>query len=381
MNGNIASPSYWERESLSRWDYIILGAGIVGISTALELRALHPGARILILERGLMPMGASSRNAGFGCFGSLSEILDDLQHMTEAEVQALVAMRWKGLQRLRARVGDDRMGLEPCGGYELLTPALDHCLDHMDRINALLQPIIGAPVFQLADDRGQAMQFGAGAYTHLVFNPYEAAINTGELMATLLQLVRQQDIALITGADVLQLEDTPHGMVLHTTVGTTFEARQVGVCTNAFTRKLLPHLELEPGRGGVLVTKPIPGGVPFRGVFHMDEGYVYFRHLGPDRVLIGGGRNRFRQAEATTDFAMNPDVEAYIHSLLDEVVLPGRSWEADIAWTGIMAFGDVKAPILQRVSPHLCVGVRMGGMGVAIGSQVGLQLAELLSHA
>jgi gamma-glutamylputrescine oxidase len=152
MNGNIASPSYWERESLSRWDYIILGASIVGISTALELRALHPKARILILERGLLPMGASSRNAGFGCFGSLSEILDDLQHMTEAEVQALVAMRWQGLQRLRARVGDDRMGLEPCGGYELLTPALDHCLEHMDRINALLQPIIGAPVFQLADD-------------------------------------------------------------------------------------------------------------------------------------------------------------------------------------------------------------------------------------
>ncbi|MBX3102990.1 MAG: FAD-binding oxidoreductase [Bacteroidetes bacterium] len=371
--------SYWERESLIRWDYIVLGAGIVGLSTALELRAARPQARILVLERGLLPMGASSRNAGFACFGSLTEILDDLQHMRPEQVQALVTMRWEGLRHLRSRIGDARLGLEPCGGYELLAPHLDSALEHIDRINDLLRPIIGDTVFTLADDRRAAMGFDRKAYTHLVYNPHEAAIHTGKLVDCLLQLARQQDIALLTGAEVTAIHEETQGVRLETRQGHTFWARQLGVCTNAFTRTLFPQLQIEPGRGAVLVTKPIPGGVPFRGVFHMDEGYVYFRHLGPDRVLIGGGRNRFRAAETTTDFALNPDVMAYIRGLLQEAILPGISWEEDIAWAGIMAFGEVKAPILQRLSPRQSVGVRMGGMGVAIGSQVGIQLAGLMT--
>ena len=75
--------SYWELKSwLTNVDYTIVGSGIVGLNTALNLKKRFPKANILVLERGVLPQGASTKNAGFACFGSLSEILDDLKSHT-----------------------------------------------------------------------------------------------------------------------------------------------------------------------------------------------------------------------------------------------------------------------------------------------------------
>ena len=74
--------SYWEYTSwFSNIDYAIVGSGIVGLCCALRLRERFPDAKILILERGALPQGASTKNAGFACFGSISEILDDLKKL------------------------------------------------------------------------------------------------------------------------------------------------------------------------------------------------------------------------------------------------------------------------------------------------------------
>ena len=72
--------SYWEIKSwLSHVDYCIVGSGIVGLNCALQLKKQFPKAKILILEKGSLPQGASTKNAGFACFGSLSEIIEDLK--------------------------------------------------------------------------------------------------------------------------------------------------------------------------------------------------------------------------------------------------------------------------------------------------------------
>ena len=94
--------SYWE---LKNWftnvDYTIVGSGIVGLHAALRLRERFPMAKILVLEKGILPQGASTKNAGFACFGSLSEILEDLKTHTEEDVLQLIEKRCNGLQLLR----------------------------------------------------------------------------------------------------------------------------------------------------------------------------------------------------------------------------------------------------------------------------------------
>ena len=62
--------SFWERESFyNDIDYAIIGSGIVGLSAAIELKEKYPKAKVVVLEKGFLPSGASTKNAGFACFG------------------------------------------------------------------------------------------------------------------------------------------------------------------------------------------------------------------------------------------------------------------------------------------------------------------------
>lgn len=368
--------SYWERTYFLEYDYLVVGAGLVGLSTALELKALRPQAEVLVLERGVLPTGATTKNAGFACFGSLTEILDDLSHMPQDEVLATVQMRWDGLQRLRARLGDAAMGLEPTGGYELVQPEWAHALDRMEEVNDLLQPIVGRRTYSLANELSSGFGFDTKAYAHLIENPLEAAVNTGQIVRGLMKLCGEQGITVLTGVEVTEVDS--HTGQVHTAQGLTFRADQICLATNAFSKRFLPEADIQPGRGIVLVTQPIEG-LRVRGIFHMDAGYFYFRHVG-NRVLLGGGRNLYKEEETTTDFGLNPRIMEELHRRLREVILPGTAYEVDLAWAGIMAFGAVKKPIVQRIGPHLSCAVRMGGMGVAIGSEVGLKAAHIMVH-
>ena len=102
--------SYWENKTwLSNIDFVIVGSGIVGLNCALELRLKHPKSKIVVLEKGLVPYGASTRNAGFACFGSLTEILSDLDSHSSLEVYELIKKRVSGLRRLRNLLGDKQI--------------------------------------------------------------------------------------------------------------------------------------------------------------------------------------------------------------------------------------------------------------------------------
>ena len=111
----------------------------------------------------------------------------------------------------------------------------------------------------------------------------------------------------------------------------------------------------------------------------MDKGYVYFREV-DGRLLLGGARNIDFKGENTTEFGVNPAIRSHLDRLAKEVILPYREVEWEMEWTGIMAFGPKKSPIIQQIGPKTAVAVRLGGMGVAIGWQVGKELSELLSE-
>jgi glycine/D-amino acid oxidase-like deaminating enzyme len=155
-------------------------------------------------------------------------------------------------------------------------------------------------------------------------------------------------------------------------------AGAVAVCNNAFAQNLFPELDVVPGRGQVLITEPV-AKLPFKGAFHIDEGYYYFRNVG-DRVLLGGGRNIDFQGEQSTELACTSPIMERLEYYLHHIILPGHRVEVAQRWAGIMAFGASKKPILRRYSNsgRIVTGVRMGGMGVAIGTQVGAEVALML---
>ena len=144
--------SIWEMNSFIHYDCIIIGSGILGLSTAISIKEKSPSTEILILERGTLPSGASTKNAGFACFGSLTEILSDIKRNGESETVSLVEKRWKGINMLRQRLGDEKMGLLNYGGSELLKENHIDALDELEHVNHLLRNIFDTDTF-IADEK------------------------------------------------------------------------------------------------------------------------------------------------------------------------------------------------------------------------------------
>lgn len=372
--------SFWEKESyFSHVDALIVGSGIVGLNAALYLKTQQPTLKVMVVERGLLPTGASTRNAGFACFGSPSELLDDLSHHSEEEVFALVERRWRGLQRLRQNLGDQAIDYRRWGGYELFEesqqPLYEACLEQMPYLNEQLQQVTGEQdIYRLADHKINA--FGFKQVAHLIESTAEGQIDTGKMILALTQKVQGLGVIVLNGLEIESLQEESTGITALTRQGIAIPARAALVATNGFARQLLPQLQVVPARAQVLITKPIPE-LRFKGTFHYDKGFYYFRNIG-NRVLFGGGRNLDFMTEETTEMGLTELVQNKLDELLREVILPGIPYEVEQRWSGIMGVGPGKTTIVQPVSEHVVCAVRMGGMGVAIGSLVGEEGASLI---
>lgn len=375
--------SYWEQESFTFYHHIVVGSGIVGLSLAIELRERFLGERVLVLERGLLPTGASTRNAGFACMGSATELLDDLSRHSEEEVVNLFAARRDGLIKLRSRLGDERIGYAANGSHELLSEQEMSALEQLDYLNNLLLPITGKPAFVPAHERVKEFGFGGDYSRGLIANTCEGGLNTGMMMRALTDMAMGLGVEIKTGAEVTGFEEEAGGV--HVRVRDAFRAVEwplgcstLSICTNAFTKKLLPDEELTPGRGQVLVTAPVEG-LRLRGVYHFNMGYYYFREIN-GRVLFGGGRNMDFAGEATTEMALSELIQNDLEDKLRHIILPNNKYTIAHRWAGIMAFGPERKPVVKAVSNRVFGAFRMGGMGVALGSNTAAQLAEIIQQ-
>jgi len=367
--------SYWEIKSwLTNVDFTIVGSGIVGLNCALHLKNQFPKAKILVLEKGMLPQGASTKNAGFACFGSLSEILDDLKTHSTDEVLKLVEKRVKGLKLLRKTLGDQAINFQQLGGYELFsendTKLFESCLSHKKTINKLLKPIFRDDVFSVKDN---IFNFNKIKEDY-IFNQFEGQIDTGKMMEALLQKVQSQGIKILNNIAVENFSEDSNFIKIKTNQF-EFSSSKLFIATNGFASLLLQE-QVMPARAQVLITKPIDN-LNIKGTFHLDKGYYYFRNI-DNRILLGGGRNLDFKTEETSKFGETEIIQNKLEDLLKTTILPNETFEIDYRWSGIMGVGSKKRAIVKQVSNHVFCGVRLGGMGVAIGSLVGQELAQLL---
>ena len=371
--------SFWEQQSFTSYNYAVVGGGLVGISTALSIKELLPKASVVVLERGVFPSGASTRNAGFACFGSLSELWSDIEQMGEASARQLVQDRWSGLQLLRNRLGDHKLQYQNYGGYELLFDENVDLLDRLEQVNEWLWPLFDQPVFQVNYQLAELFGFNKSKVAAMVSNPLEGQIHTGAMMKSLIALAREHGVEYLTGATIEEWDAQTDSIILMLSgqsAGIRIQCDKLAICTNAFSHQVLTDLEIRQGRGIVLLTKEIPG-LKFKGAFHYHQGYYYFRNVGT-RVLFGGGRNLDFAAEETLSFGINQKILVHLESELRQLILPGLDFEIDQWWSGIMAFGPDKRPLVGLHRPRVGYAVGLGGMGVALGSLVGDQLARLI---
>ncbi|MCB0398493.1 MAG: FAD-binding oxidoreductase [Winogradskyella sp.] len=367
--------SYWEIKTwFSDVDFTIVGSGIVGLNTAISLKKRFPNSKIVILEKGVLPQGASTKNAGFACFGSLSEIIDDLNTHTEEEVLDLIAKRINGLGLLREAFGDKVIGYQNLGGFELFTKEdgmlYNLCHEKQHYINKLLKPIFKDDVFNF---KVNSLGF-KNIQPKYSFNKFEGQIDTGKMMEALLLRILSLGVKIINSCTVESFLEDGNSVKVKTNVG-EFSTAKLLIATNGFASRLINE-PVKPARAQVLITRPI-NNLHIKGTFHLDRGYYYFRNI-DNRILFGGGRHLDFKAEETEEFGQTELVQNTLESLLRTTIIPNINFEIDYRWSGIMGVGKQKKAIVKQLSNNVYCGVRLGGMGVAIGSFIGKDLADLI---
>lgn len=369
--------SYWENESfIKNIDLLVIGSGIVGLNAAIAYQKKHPKHKVVILEKGVFPSGASTKNAGFACFGSLTELMEDLESMTKDEVYEIVEKRWKGLHALMNLTGKDLIDFHQFGSYELFLEGendkYNGALNSMSNINNDLRSIFPSKVFSLADN--EISNMGFAGVKHLIRNNFEGQINTGKMMTKLLAISKVLGIEIFNGIEVSSIIDIEKPTI-QTNIG-TIKSNKCIIATNGFTKELFPELDVKPARAQVLITKPIKG-LKIKGTFHYDQGYYYFRNI-DNRILFGGGRNLDFNSETTTVMEVTDKIQNELDTKLKDVILPNQTFEIDYRWAGVMGIGNTKKTIVKQLSGNTVVAVRLGGMGVAIGTLIGQEAVNLL---
>ena len=371
--------SYWEQESfLSGFDVLIIGSGIVGLSAALSLKSQKPKLKIGVLEAGFLPAGASTKNAGFACFGSISELIEELKTGGEDEIGGIIELRWKGLERLRKNLGDKAISFEQYGGYEVFKASesgfANTCIEQIPYFNKLLGSLIGKPDIY-AVNTTKIAEFGMNGITNLIHNKYEGQIDTGKMMLALVSKVQGLGVSVFNNCRVLKIESKLNEQVLITNQG-KFRANSIILATNAFGTELIPELDVIPGRGQILITEPIKS-LKIKGSFHYNRGYTYFRNI-DDRILLGGGRDLDFEGEQTLEPGITDIIQESLERLLFDTILPKQKVKIEHRWSGVMGFGKELKPIVKKIGPGLYCAVRCNGMGVAMGSLLGEQVANLI---
>lgn len=362
--------SYWERDTfLKPYDLIVVGAGIVGLSSALFYKRNHPTARVLVLDKGFVPEGASTRNAGFACVGSITEYVADLEKESEEGIKSRIVNRYEGLNLLKDTLGEKNIGYEACGGYELFTDSktFKEAAGYIPEFNDRMKRLIGEEsVYSLSTLNGY----------NVIHNRLEGALHPGKMMQRYISLVNAEGVEVKWNTSVSDIE-TDGRVVLQK--GIQLGAKKVLIAANGFVKNILPELSVSPARGYVFVTNEL-SRMPWKGTFHYDRGYIYFRNIG-NRLLLGGARNIDSEREATDQFGINEKLKSYLSDFVNEKLKIDEHWQIDHEWSGIMGFTDSKTPILKKLDAHRFVAAGLSGMGVAIGTKIGKEAAALLNDS
>lgn len=365
----IQNKSYWE---LSEWtehfDFIVIGAGFTGLYTALEIIKRQPKSRVAILDQANRFGGASTRNAGFICFGSPSEIMADVETAGREATIHLIKNRYRGMRRLRKWLPEEAVEMTWSGGIEVVPENTSHEDIPLPEVNNIIEQATGLPG---AYQSYPASQFGINSSDQVFYTEYEGAMNPAKAVQYLTGQCLSKGVEIIRGCEVLSVEPgSPHH--LETTLG-SFRAEFLAVCTNAYSGALIPESDVRPAKNQVYVTSAVRHKLV--GTYHMNAGYVYFRPMG-ERILIGGARHL--EGDDETPLTYNPEIESFLEAILKRYVCPGQSVTFEHRWIGHIGVGNEKSPLVKTLLKGIVCGVRLSGMGVALAPALAEEITDRL---
>ena len=363
-------------------DFLIVGGGINGLSVAISLLEKSPHAKVTILERGLLPCGATSKNGGFGMWVGFTEVIQDIEDFGLDKAIAINIKRKSGLDILMKRLNNDPSIFQKVGAFDIILSEELHQLDQLDSINKAFARELGiTDLFQVRNDQIEALGFNPQLAKALVYHDYKYRIHSGKVVVGLIELFQKLGGRYLTGAPVVSRSSRPDGLV-DVFVGNpdtkvVFRAKTVIYAVNAFHHLMDKTSLVEPLRGHVMVTKPIKD-LKLVSSVTLDVSYYYLRVI-DNRIIIGGGLLDY-ESDKTNEMRTT---EAYREHLVQKLheIFPSLEFEPDYFWAGVMGMHknrDIYSA--TQIEKGVWNLFACNGYGMMLNSFVGREAADLISQ-
>ncbi len=347
-------------------DVCIVGAGVVGSSLATFLT--RAGKSVIVLEARDVALGASGRNAGHVIATNRAGYHTAIEQLGHAAARDHRELSMRNRAIVKQFLDDYSVWYEQPGSMKFASnPEEARTLEASARALAA----DGYDVEWLAQDPTGRGFFGA-------------LVQAGDIATQSYWLVTQ--IMAHSGAEVIpncavrriaQERDTVtvHGQ------RATVRAKQVCLCTNAYSRTLHPYFwnKVFPTRGQMLATAPT--GRFLEQMAGANWGYEYFRQLPDGRFIIGGGRDHFADEEVGyNDHETTPHLQAALESFLHQHFPELREVPIEHRWSGIMGYTADEMPLVGWLPDlsNVYFAVGFTGSGMGLGPATAERAAELM---
>lgn len=361
------SVSYWQSAGDKKnieTDFLVIGGGIAGLSTAYWLEKKYPSSKITLVERHKMGSGASGRNAGFVTCGSsehFAKLVNDFGTEKALEIWQFSEQNRELLKSEIIKDGVDKVLYANTGSCTVAASDVDYnryvaLADTMNRLGIDVELIDESRIKKHYAVKGfkGGIEYRQDGEVHplLLLNQMRA-----HLQAT--EIIEDQEVCKVESGSYVHCE-TQHLKI---------KSNKVIVTLNGYLGLLWPSWErhVRPQRGQVIVTEPLPKRV--KGPCYLTKHLCYFRQMPTGELLIGG----FRNIDLENENTYSDQVSDKIQSALFEFTKNFFDFTANVKiknqWSGIMGFTNDGQMIMGESPEHknvyLVAGCSGHGMGLS----------------
>ncbi len=364
------SQSYWLEQKIvntlsskKNYDYVIVGCGIAGLSTAYWLQQENPTLKIAILEKERLGFGASGRNAGFVTCGSTEHFIKLNQQFGLAKAVEIWKFSEENRKLLIEHViqdkGDD-LDYRQTGSCTV-APSSEHWLKYQEISQTMRQA--GIDVTEVSPQHLES-DYGVTGFDGGIQYAGDGYIHPVKLLN---QLRSKLNADVHEGVTVMSLDKNATEQIIHTDKG-VFTASKIILTLNAYLPQVLENFEalIKPGRGQIVLTEPLP--VFVKGPCYLTKHLCYFRQLPTGHLLVGGFRNLALDSENTYADETTPLIQnALLHFIQDHFKF-GKQAKVAFQWSGVMGFspdGQMMLGCADNKNIHIMTGCSGHGIGLS----------------
>jgi glycine/D-amino acid oxidase-like deaminating enzyme len=361
----------------SRADVVVVGAGYTGLAAARQMA--RAGASVVVIERGQVGWGASSRNGGQVLTGMKLGPATLVRRFGESRARQLFDVASSSIARLDGLIAEEAIdcGYERtghiCAAYKPVH------FEGFRREQELLARVFDHRV-TLVPQNEQRSELGSDAYYGLMVDERSGALNPAQYVHGLAAAAVRAGVRIVTGASVTSVQPQA-GAWRVTTDAAEVEAGDVLMATNGYTDEASPALQRRfvPIGSYIIATEPLDDRIasallPRRRMAFDSKNFLYYFRVSADRRLLFGGRAEFGRPDASTTRRAADILRSGMNTIFPEL----GGVRIDYAWGGNVAFTRDQLPHAGRLAGVYYAGGYCGH-GVAMATHLGEQIARRIA--